>query len=258
MAYNERPDLAASRAATMNEQFFPAGLRTTQSFGIKPIPIYVFNISSMGWESKDGLSRPPNHPHLTIKACPKDKLFILTGMLQHPFEQISYDQNNNRTVELVDGFREATVMLSPMNPSVDQDWRMDDAFNRGGNLNEYGVFWSTSNPPKDAELAAARKRLEDTYKEELRVMKEVEDKNPADASARSTKISHAAANYFGLSFSWHRSDLVPKEAGKQPCANCAEMISPSAAVCRFCGAVIDEKKARKLFPDRFKPAVEAA
>jgi hypothetical protein len=105
-------------------------------------------------------------------------------------------------------------------------------------------------------VKAARERLAKTLKSELAEMAKIESGvgGTAEAQARANNISHAAANFFGVSTSWHRSDLVPKgvPAGQISCPNCAEQISASAAVCRHCDAVIDEDRARRLFPDRFR------
>jgi len=96
--------------------------------------------------------------------------------------------------------------------------------------------------------------VEKTYRAELEKMVAIEARSPDEARNVATKTAHAAAAYYGRSFSWHRSDLVPSAspAGQIDCPNCAEKIAATAAVCRHCDAVLDEEKARKLFPDRFR------
>jgi hypothetical protein len=162
------------------------------------------------------------------------------------------DQNGNRSFVYRDGFREVSRMLNPRNPGVDQNFDDAASINQGGNLNLYGVFWSTHNPPLKEELDGARHRMEKSYRAELERMAAA--KTPDEARAMANNLSHAAADYFGISGSWHQTDIrLQKPAASQiDCPNCGEKIMVGAAVCRHCQAVLDEEKARKLFPDRFR------
>ena len=192
---------------------------------------------------------------MLIRACPEDQEWILTGTIEHPFPQKDYDQNGNMRIDYIDGFKEATVMLSPLNPGRDQNWSNPDAFNVGGNLNDFGVFWSKENPPLPVELAAAKRRMERTYQAELKEMAKIEAKNPANAAERANDISHAAANYFGESTSWHRSDLKPKvETGKVECGVCGEGIQRSARLCIHCGAPTDPEKQERWLEAKTNPS----
>ncbi|HZP06793.1 MAG TPA: hypothetical protein VFB43_17975 [Terracidiphilus sp.] len=254
----ERPDLAETRAESLNDSITPNTLTSSNdTFGAPKVEIYVYNVAKFGWDSRDGISRPPNHPHLTIAPCPEDQDYVLVGRLQHPYPEIWYDQNNERQVRHVDGYREATKMLSPRNPGIDQNWDAEDGINRFDNLNALGVFWSKHNPPLDSEVKAATARLEKTFRAELVSMNKIERENPQEAPARANKISRAAAEYFGTPRSWHQFDLSARQAtgGRVPCPNCAEPIVTGAAVCRHCDAVLDEEKARQFYPDRFKNPV---
>jgi hypothetical protein len=248
-----RRDVAEAKAHSRNREFFPAAIGEIQeSFSPETIPIYVYNVGPL----EHNEPRYPNHPHMLIRACPAAKEWILANSITHPFAENYRDENGTLLVRYVNGYREATKMLSPANPGVDQNFEEFTPMNVGGNLNNFGVFWSVHNPPLPQELAAAKDRLEKTFKRELAELAKIESGvgGTAEAQARANSISHAAANYFDLSFSWHRSDLVPKNAraGNVECPNCDEMISANAAVCRHCNAVLDEEKAKKLFPDRFK------
>lgn len=247
----ERNDIASAKAEGRNAAFFPPVIASIQdSFGAKEIPIFIYNVSRMEFNSP----RPPNHPHMLLRACEDGKEYALVGTISHPFHEVKYDDNGNKEIRLTDGYREATKMLSPMNPGTDQNFDAPDAFNVGGNLNNYGCFWSVNNPPLKDETDAARKRMEKTYKAELEKLASVESKNPEDARALANNISHAAADYYGVSTSWHRTDLIPKaKAGNIDCPNCAEKIAATAAVCRHCDAILDEAKARQFFPQRFAP-----
>ena len=221
-----------------------------QNFGIQETPIYVYNISTQEFNE----SRPPNHPRLLIRRCPADQPYLLVGLETHPFKEMIEDQNGNKSYAFRDGFKEVTRMLNPRNPGTDQDYDDAGSINVMGNLNQYGVFWSTHNPPLAEELDAARKRMEKSYRTELEKMAAIEARNPDEARSTANNLSHAAANYFRISTSWHRSDLGERrpETAQTDCPNCAEKIAVGAAVCRHCGAVLDEEKARRLFPDRFR------
>ena len=220
------------------------------NFGIKEIGIYVYNISTQEFNE----SRPPNHPHLLIRRCPADQDYLIVGEEVHPFKELIEDQNGNKSYAYRDGFKEVSKMLNPRNPGIDQDFDDANSINVMGNLNQYGVFWSTHNPPLKEELAGARRRMEKSYRTELEKMAAIEARNPDEARSTANNLSHAAAQYFRISTSWHRSDLGERRPTNEQfdCPNCAEKIAVGAAVCRHCQAVLDETKARKLFPDRFK------
>ena len=249
----ERPDVANAKANQRNAAFFPNVITEIQpNFGVKDQAIYIYNVAPL----EHNEPRYPNHPHMHIKPCPKGQPYVLANSITHPFRENYRDENGNLQVRLTDGFREATKMLSPANPGIDQNYEEDAPLNVGGNLNNYGVFWSTTLPPSDQEIAAANERVAKTFKKELEVMAGIEagPGGADEARGRANKISHAAAEYYGVSTSWHRSDLVPKQTpgAKIACPNCEEQIPAASAVCRHCDAVLDEEKAKKLFPDRFK------
>ena len=231
------------------------------NFGVQEVPIYVYNISTQEFNGR----RPPNHPTFLFRACPPNQPYLLVGSETHPFREAVEDQNGNRSFRFTNGFTEVSRLLNPRNPGLDQNYDDPGSLNVNDNLNQRGLFWSRNNPPLESELAAARARMEKTYRAELERMSAIEAKSPDDARNVATKTSHAAATYFGVSTSWHRSDLIPKSspAGQIDCPNCGEKIVATTAVCRHCDAVLDEEKARKLFPDRFprgpgRPKNEAA
>ncbi len=232
-----------------------------ENFGIRETEIFVYNISNQEFNE----SAPPNHPRLLIRRCPIGQEYLLVGRETHPFKELIEDQNGNKSYAFRDGYREVSRMLNPSNPGIDQDFDDANSINVKRNLNAYGVFWSKHNPPLKEEIASARRRMEKTYRAELEKMAAIEARNPDEARATADWTSHAAATYFEVSTSWHRSDLGQRRSpgSEMDCPNCAEKIAIGAAVCRHCDAVLDEEKARKYFPDRFKrgpgrPASDAA
>jgi hypothetical protein len=239
MPYTERPDIAMTGSSAMNQAVYgESSVMPEENFGPATVPIYIYNIAPL----EHNEPRPPNHPHMLIRACPKGEPYKIVGQISHPFAEINYDQNDNRIVRWTNGPREATRMLNPSNPGVDQNFDDPNAFNEGGNLNAYGVFWSMHNPPLAEELEAATKRMETRFRKRLEVMAQIEAKDPQGARDAATRVDHAAAEYYGISASWHRSDLRPKSAGKVPCWACGEDIQAVALICKECRAPQAEDK----------------
>lgn len=231
----DRSDIAAAKAAERNGPM----MLTIQgeNFSSGETPIYFYNVSQLDFS----VPRPPNHPHMYIRPCPKDKPYVMArGTIVHPFSEIREDQNENKFPVLTNGYREATRMMNPMNPGTDQDFAIESEFHQGDNLNEYGVFWSTHNPPLDEELAGAKQRMEKRYRKELERMGRA--KTADEALQMRNRISAAAADYFGVSATWHQTDLVSKDHGKIDCGVCGEKIQPTAKLCIHCKAPTDEKK----------------
>ena len=202
--------------------------------------IFFYNIAPQDFT----VSMPPNHPRMLFKRCPRSKPYVMVGRLTHPYEEYREDQNFNRVSTWTNGYREAMKVLCPLNPGTDQDWDDPNTLHQGGNLCRFGVFWSTHNPPLEEELEAARNRLEASYRAEIESLVAIEAEGGPDAArARANRLSHAAAEYFNQSFSWHRSDLSQKkDAGKVDCTACGEKIMAKAKLCIHCGAPTDPEK----------------
>lgn len=254
MPYTERPDIAQLGArAIQNAVYGPEMIQVSDDSMLpQKQTIYVYNIS----KREIRVPRPPNFPHFLVRACGEQEDCKLVGTIEHPYPQREEDSNQQPIVRYVNGFREATRLLSPMNPGTDQDFDSPDGFLEGGNLNNYGVFWSTHGPDDPAlqpEIEKFRARMEKTYRAELEKLAAVESKNPDDARAMANDISHAAANYFGVSTSWHRSDLRPTKAGKVPCWACGEDIKAAALICLHCKAPQQEERREAWLDSQIGP-----
>ncbi|MFP5230775.1 MAG: hypothetical protein ACLGXA_24425 [Acidobacteriota bacterium] len=252
----ERPDLGQSLAkSSKSGKNIPVSVRGFNPDDIRPTDdvkvVYFFNIAPV----EHRRSLPPNHPRdIIFPACPRGQAYVLAhSAITHPFTEFREDQNNNRFPVYTDGYREATKILCPLNPGTDQDWDDTATIHGGGNLCRLGVFWSVNNPPLPAELKAARKRLEQSYRAKIEEMVEIEASDGQDeARRRADKTAHAAAEYFEQSFSWHRSDLSQKRDGtKVDCAACGEKIQPTARICKECGAPTDPKLLDSWLADKF-------
>ena len=250
---NPRPDLAASLEKKQNHV---PNLRGFNPDDIRPgetVPIYFYNIAPVEYRQ----SLPPNHPRgIIFPACPRGQAYVMARCsITHPFTEYREDQNNNRFPVYTDGFREATKILCPMNPGTDQDFDDSATVHGGGNLNRLGVFWSTSNPPLPEELGGARRRWEATCRAKIEEMVEIEASDgPDEARRRADKTAHAAAEEFGQSFSWHRSDLSHRKDGeKVDCTVCGEKIMPAAKICRFCQAPTEAKSQQAWLSQKYGP-----
>jgi hypothetical protein len=222
------------------------------NFGIQEISIYIYNISGQRILE----TAPPNTPRIDWPACKKGDPWRLVGTTVHPYKEKTEDQNGNVTFAYRDGFKEVTKVLNPANPGVDQGYEDGNPLNVKRNLNAYGVFWSRNYPPTNEELFQAKERMEKTYRAELEKMSAIESRNPDEARAVADWTSHAAADYFGVSTSWHRTDLIPKSAGagKVACGACGEDIFATAKICRHCGAPTDAKKQALWLEEKTAPA----
>ena len=244
-----------SAADPRNAERFPGNFMPPTKLGIKPTPIYVYNIAKRSFTRK----LPPNHPMLFFAECPKDERYMLVHTLTHPYLQPEFDQQNNPTATYQSGYREAVVMLNPNNPSSGENWRDQDfeqssSANVGGNLNKLGLFFSVNNPPKYEEVSAAYARLEKTYRAELERMSKAKTSEEAMSMRNSTSI--AAAEYFKKSFSWYQSDLnAAADPDKVNCGACDELIRPNAKLCIHCGAPTDPDKLEAWLDRRFKPQI---
>jgi hypothetical protein len=100
----------------------------------------------------------------------------------------------------------------------------------------HGVFVAAGSEPTEAELADARRRLEEFHRK-LVAAADLEwerTKNPMFI----TDLERRAARQLGLEKPW-LYDPKPKSE----CPVCAETIKPGVAVCKSCGAILDRDKA---------------
>jgi len=105
-----------------------------------------------------------------------------------------------------------------------------------GEASFHGVFVAAGPEPTEAELADARRRLEE-FQRRLVVAADLEwerTKNPMFI----TDLERRAARQLGLEKPWLYD---PKPLAE--CPVCAEKIKHGVAVCRSCGAILDREKA---------------
>lgn len=104
----------------------------------------------------------------------------------------------------------------------------------GANLDDIGVFFTRNNPPTEQELAAARQKMEGTYRKLLQMATSIEAAGRIDDI---TPLMRIAASYFGEDRAWNRIYRKTME-----CPGCGE--PTKAGIIRHpCGYIFDPDRA---------------
>lgn len=104
----------------------------------------------------------------------------------------------------------------------------------GANLDDLGVFWTRNHPPLEAEVAAARAKMETTYRKLLQMAASIEASGRIDEI---TPLMRIAAHYFGEDRPWNRIYKKTLE-----CPGCGEAAKPGI-IRHPCGYVFDPDRA---------------
>ncbi len=261
-----------------NEENHPNNIIINQiSSSINFRELYIYNVSVL----THTIQRPPNFPRMFLRGCPSDKQYELVASVNDPHIEFIYDRDNRRYTNYTDGVQEVCRLMCPFNPgnrlnvkNTEDAIKIQD-FSRGNvsryekdNFNELGLFWSFNNPPTDAEVQAAIKRLEKTYKNELAYMSQIEISAPATMEGEATYIAKAAVEYFDESRPWHnlkykRASDVAQQVTKTPityidCPECGINDVPSKArKCYRCNYRFDEDNSNENNYPNLQKAREA-
>jgi hypothetical protein len=114
-----------------------------------------------------------------------------------------------------------------------------------------GVFIPRASLPTDAELRSANARLEKFYQWGVAEGDKIWQQTRAVILI--PDWIKRAAEYLKLERDW-KTNVQPN----LDCPACGGRIKPGLALCSHCGALLDEEKARKFFPDRFAPLAQTA
>ncbi len=115
----------------------------------------------------------------------------------------------------------------------------------------HGVFVCAGEKPTDQELSEARARLNAFY-QKLVAAADLEWER-SHSPLFITDLDRRAARVLGLDKPWLYDPRVQME-----CPLCAEKLKPGVAVCKSCGAILDEKRAKEYaFVTAPPPAVAA-
>lgn len=115
-----------------------------------------------------------------------------------------------------------------VHPTIGATWSF------GQNLDDLGVFWTLNNPPTPAEVAAARTKMEATYRRLLTVATSLETTGKLDEI---TPLMRIAAAYFGEDRPWNR---IYKKTFE--CPGCGEPAKPGI-IRHPCGFIFDPDRA---------------
>lgn len=181
------------------------------------------------------------------------KPFLINDVVQIPIRNISNGEMDTRGQ---DGKFLAQDALNPEDPRG--SWKTVKpvnagfAQNEGTNLYLWGLFWEVvtkrDDPPSEDAVEAAIRRMEENYNrliEEAKVFW-----MGGDQGKRQIGNTHRrAASYFELEFEWNQ---IYKS--RVTCEGCGAKIPKNIAACPNCNAILNEEKARKLWPERFLKA----
>jgi hypothetical protein len=103
----------------------------------------------------------------------------------------------------------------------------------------HGVFVAAGDGPTEAELADARRRLEE-FQRRLVASADLEWERTHNLMFI-TDLERRAARQLGLEKPWLYDPRPMAE-----CPACAEKIKPGVAVCKSCGAILDREKAAQF------------
>lgn len=237
--YSER--LSQAQTAVHNEGFAYG----SQNYAFSRRPdyfIYLYNVSDM----THVVSRPPLFADAKLPGRQGRELFHYIGKFPQPLNLPKGNVDSNEVDFFIqDTRRFVTDMLNPDNLTINQDAVIEKSTSGGTNdLGAKGIFWSFNGPseewenptrrnpdgtthsetPTAEEVKAATQRMEKRYRFILNEAKTVEVSNPKEMPDKVTPELHAAAEYFGETYSWHN-----KQVRADYCPQCGEKIRAGAA-----------------------------
>ncbi len=109
----------------------------------------------------------------------------------------------------------------------------------GGENSFFGVFVAAGDEPTDAELTAARARLEMFYRRMVAAADREWERSHSYLFIND--VERRAAQYLGLEKEWFYQVRETSE-----CPACGEKVKPGVAVCKTCGAILDREKVMPL------------
>jgi len=121
--------------------------------------------------------------------------------------------------------------------------------NPDADLRRYGVFICAGDVPLDSELRDAALRRDAFFYEQVQQADALYARTPNRPELISD-VQRRAARQLGLDRPW-----LVKIAPMQECPVCGDPIKMGVAVCRHCGAVLDEAKAARFGLPARAPAV---
>lgn len=214
--------------------------------------VYIYTVS----KREHVVQQPPLVPYLRIPACGPDEEYKPVVSLPHPMLQIERHPDKNEAIIYREVAEKVAMSLcNPNNPTLDQDYEVQQPTGLGVNLNAQGVFWSKNDPPTKEEIKKAHQRVERYYSMLIERARTLEIANPKELEQLINQDYHMAAEHFGLETSWHR-----KLVQKFECPNCGEPLKRAGLAYHVNAAglicVLDEERAAAVLPQRASRAGE--
>lgn len=236
VVYSDR--LSKAQTSVHNEGFNYGS--QNYMFGRKPeYFVYVYNVSEM----VHVVSRPPLFADVKLPGRQGREACHYVGKFPQPLNIPKGNVDSNEVDYItLDTRRFLTDMINPDNLGINQDAVIEKSTSGGTNdLGAKGIFWSYNGPgnssnginpdgtkaldePSPEEIQAAIKRMEKRYRHILNETKTVEVSDPKRMPDVVTPELHAAAEYFGETYSWHN-----KQVRADYCPQCGEKIRAGAA-----------------------------
>jgi|SRR6267142_544569 len=181
--------------------------------------IYIFNVGPMEQTVEKGSAG-----RFTVKACEIGEPYSEPLVLQRLVGD-SYVVENEMKTHYVSGEFMARDII---HPTIGATWSF------GQNLDDFGVFWTKNKQPTETELAAARAKMEITFRKLLAMATTIEvNGNLNDI----TPYMRIAATYFGEDRPWNR--MYRKH---EACPGCGENIK-QGIIRHSCGYIFDPDRA---------------
>lgn len=187
--------------------------------------VYVFNLGPMEHRVPKG-SAGEFYIRPCFDANPFSEPLVLPSVVRD-----SYFVEQEMKTHAVTGEFLAQDIVHPItaNFGAGKTW-----WSMGANLDDIGVFWTRNNPPLDAEIAAAREKMEKTYRKLLNMAASIEAAGRIDDI---TPLMRIAASYFGEDRPWNK--IYKKTA---ECPGCGEP-TKVGIIRHTCGYVFDPDRA---------------
>lgn len=190
-----------------------------------PYKVYVYNLGPMQHEVPKGSAGT-----FVIKPCLADQPYSEPLVFPSIWRDSFFVEQEMKT-HAVSGEFMAQDIVHPITAHIGagKTW-----WSVGANLDDLGVFWTRNHPPSDAEMAAARQKMEATYRKLLNMAASIEAAGRIDDI---TPLMRIAASYFGEDRAWNK--IYKKTA---ECPGCGEPAKPGI-IRHPCGYIFDPDRA---------------
>ena len=187
-----------------------------------PYKVYIYNLGPIEHKVERGSAGT-----FILKACEQGNDYELAWTLPSVWRD-SYFVEQEMKTHSVSGEFMAQDICNPITAGGKTWWSF------GADLTSLGVFWTKNNPPTESELAAARQKMEVTYRRMLGMAASIEAAGRIDDI---TPLMRIAASYFGEDRSWNK---IYKKT--MSCPGCGEA-AKTGIIRHPCGYVFDPDRA---------------